>query len=159
MTTIACDGVTVTADRLSVVADSVQFPNQIKLRRRGGYLFGLTGTACMFEACIEWYLGGADTPPPVNATPNTTYTFVVFFKDRAHAYLPGDKYPDVDYYPCAFGSGMIPARAALKAGADSRRAVQIAAELDLHTNKRITTRQLPERTSATTPSKHRRVRR
>lgn len=63
------------------------------------------------------------------------------FKKMDSYFLYGSKYFILNTTKeMAIGSGEIPALAAMKAGADSRRAVQIAAELDLYTGGEIHTR-------------------
>lgn len=131
MTTIASDGKTVAADGLSTFIDERVNHDYRKITLfEHDKLFGFTGKEAIFKPAIVWYLGGADPDKIPKAKDWGLYVFTLQGVDRFTDESPyADRFP----YPCAFGSGRDYAMGAMLAGASPKKAVEIAALLDVYT--------------------------
>lgn len=136
MTTIAFDGKTLAADSLAVYNGVVSNRNAKKIRRVDGNLFALTGTPALFDAFVEWYIGGAkpaDVPKCQDNDDNYTRLIVIKSDGRCFQYMPAIPYADELCAPFAWGSGSQIALGAMMAGCDAVGAIKVAIEVDVCT--------------------------
>lgn len=139
MTTIAYDGRTVAADSMGV-SGAYRVPGAYqKIRRVGERVYGLAGYPGWFDAWIRWYEDGADpkSAPHCNIESDNTGSFIVFERGRAFVFTSHVPYPSEIFAPDAWGSGCDFAIGAMKAGADARRAVEVAIDCDPHTGGEV----------------------
>jgi hypothetical protein len=140
MTTIAWDGKFVATDSQKTANNYICSGSSIKLIRRGDIVFAHTGTSCLFEPMIDWYLAGAapkECPRPSGENPPLVSVIIVFKEGKAFRVSSNTPYPEEVFAPDAWGSGGSWAVGALKAGADARRAVEIATECDVNSGGEI----------------------
>lgn len=143
MTTIACDGKTVSVDSLALV-NGMRVPfKQSKIQERGGYLFAHCGTTLMFEPMIRWYLDGADPAKYPLTHPEYHFAFIVFFPTHCDEFTDKLPYPDRCDYPCTFGSGDQLAMGAMLHGATPYEALCCATRADTRSGGTIVTKQIP----------------
>lgn len=137
MTTIAFDGKSLAGDTLGG-GGCFLYENGDKLFAHDGAIYGAAGERQAIEIFKEWIEAGAprDRRPALNEEGcinvlkwdgNTLWCF-----ENRLAPFPVS-------VPHAIGSGCEKAMGALFAGADAKRAVEIAAQLDAHTGGKITT--------------------
>jgi ATP-dependent protease HslVU (ClpYQ) peptidase subunit len=138
MTTIATDGRTIAADGLVTAGIERIDTSARKIVRVDGLIYALCGRTSALRPLVRWHQDGADpdTVPKVGGE----WGLVVIDPNQPHAhYYHNDAlFPSFVPYPCAFGTGEQFARGAMLAGADPRRAVEIAAECDVNTGGTIT---------------------
>lgn len=144
MTTIAVDKKAVCADSIGIINDDYRVETKIKkLYLRDGLIYGCAGNADAIEDLIAWFAGDQDPakyPKPLGSK----WIFLVFFADRAIAF-DEDSHRHVERpYPASFGSGRDYAMGALRAGADSYKAVKIACDLSIHSGGKIMRVLLPK---------------
>lgn len=141
MTTIASDGITVSADSLSN-CDGFREPKpEKKLVLKGGYLFGICGDIGVLPYMVDWYLAGkkiVDYPKP-----GVSFAFIVFLPQHALAYNEDGPYPSMRDYPVTFGSGGQIARGTMLHGATPYEAVRAACRVDTRSQEPITTHTIP----------------
>jgi hypothetical protein len=125
MTTIAWDGKTVAADSLKVYGAYASPGNYEKIIQRAGIVFACAGNASLFEPMIKWYLDGAD-PKECPCVGKDEAALLVFRDDKAFYYRTEAPYADEPHAPDAWGAGSEFAIGAMHAGADARRAIEIA---------------------------------
>lgn len=140
MTTIATDGKTVAADGLACCGDEPIARNVKKLRLSGTTLYGITGSAPVFDAAIAWHKAGAK---PEDVPKLDGWSLLVFETDGAIRFSDKCPYPDAFPYPVAFGSGADFAIAALKLGCSPVKAIELAAECNVFTGGEIMTMEIP----------------
>ena len=104
---------------------------------RNGVSIGYAGSSHGFAALRNWVKAGADRSRPPNLPLDADA--IVALPDGRVFGLDGKDFVRVRP-PFAIGTGADAALAAMRAGADARRAVQIAATIDPCTGGRIRTR-------------------
>lgn len=137
MTTIAWDGKTLAADTL-VSSRGVRVGRITKAHRFGRLLVGIAGTVGPAQAFLHWLASGAVGDPPAMKLGDAEGEAIVILPDGRIATFDehGRDYICADQY--AIGSGSRFAMAAMAAGADARRAVEIASDLCCYTGGEIT---------------------
>lgn len=136
MTTIACDGTGMAGDGQTACSGTIVGTSSVKVRRLDtGALFGSCGTVGDAEFFATWLETGAQGDPPKLAG---DFGCIVL-EPNGRILQCGDsgRLMEVEG-PMAMGSGMDYAMGALHAGADLRRAIEIAAKCDPHTGGKIT---------------------
>ena len=137
MTTIAWDGKTLASDTRSMSDDVIDQAETHKIFKKKGKLYGLAGDYAQALAVMHWLQGG-EKPEFEDSD------FDVLVIDKGKAVIYGDQlYPYEAKAPLAIGSGGGYAIAAMLSGADSRKAVKVAALLDPNTGGRIKTFKCP----------------
>lgn len=132
MTTIATDGVTIAADGRSTRGWEIVGRRERKIIVRGGLVFALGGCRGMMEPLISWWIDENSDPKkvPPCGDGEEGWCLLVMSKDGASFMTNKVPYPDAIDVPFATGNGREYARGAMMAGADPRRAVEIACECD-----------------------------
>lgn len=139
MTTIATDGKTIAADGLAVSNSTVMARSVNKVVQRDGKLYAMTGTSALFEALIAWHIAGSRPSEVPTAHADCSWELLVIDGEgRGYSFHKMAPYANEVEFPTAFGSGRVEAMAAMMAGATPKRAVEIAAVLDIHTGGAIT---------------------
>lgn len=136
MTTIACDGKTVAADTQYTICErkGTVSGRELKLRRGKGCIYAIAGSIVLFDTFIRWYESGAVPEDlPQGVVKDADYQFVIFTESDIISY--NKHHPVPEYYsydiPFAAGSGSHYALGAMCAGANSKRAVEIAGLHDI----------------------------
>ncbi|MBY0545831.1 MAG: hypothetical protein K2W95_00930 [Candidatus Obscuribacterales bacterium] len=128
MTVIVWDGTTLAADSMTTAGD-IRIQNSRKIRKIHDALVGTAGRSddgLLFE---RWFKLGCN--PAEKPVLDEEFCAIAVTKNGAYVYF--DKLVPIKMAPpVAIGCGYVPALAALKAGADARKAVAIACELDIH---------------------------
>lgn len=138
MTTICSDGCTVAADGQETWGSEAVSLTREKLRSWNGKIYGFTGVGALFEPCIRWVDSGADpNNAPEAKGDNNSWGLCVFEPDGVVYYSNNAPYPHRYSYPFAVGAGCDYAMGAMLAGASPGRAVEIAAEKNIHTGGKI----------------------
>lgn len=123
MTTIATDGRTMAADR-ACNGNGYLHGEVCKLRRaKDGSIIGLTGTPYAFDAFAEWF--DSDRSEPFDGKDDELDILVLCPDGRVLAFNHTGRCYEAGTPACA-GSGSQFAYGAMDAGADPRRAVEIA---------------------------------
>jgi hypothetical protein len=134
MTTIAWDGKSVAADSRKTFGVFPSPSNYSKLIIKGDIVFACTGCMPLFAPLVDWYLAGAvakDCPRPAfNEIDNDT-VLIIFREGRAFRLTVSVPYAEEVHAPIGWGSGGEYAIGAMRAGADTQRAVEIAIECDI----------------------------
>jgi ATP-dependent protease HslVU (ClpYQ) peptidase subunit len=133
MTTIAWDGKFIASDGQKSSGNYICPGSATKIIRRENMVFALTGISSLFEPMIDWYLKGAapkECPRPLSENSSSFSILIIFKEGKAFKVSSNIPYPEEVFAPDAWGSGGVWAVGALKAGADVRRAVEIAIECD-----------------------------
>lgn len=137
MTTVATDGKSISSDS-RIVGDYIDQIGSPKIFRVGEQLIGVCGSYTECLIYIDWLKAGQrETDRP---------KFSEF--EAIHVSRNGVYWIDKDLQPIkaspktAIGSGGRYAMAAMLAGADTKKAVQIAAKLDPYTGGKIVTMRL-----------------
>lgn len=132
MTVICWDGRYVTADSQGKCGGRKINMREPKVVERNGVIYATTGFWGLLPAWIDWHLAGANPKEtPVHGhTDNDVGSFVVIMDGRRFVYSMIIPYPIEEFPPVAFGSGQEFAMGAMLAGADARRAAEIAANVD-----------------------------
>jgi ATP-dependent protease HslVU (ClpYQ) peptidase subunit len=134
MTTIACDGKTISSDGLATVGDTIVGRSAVKLHKMDdGSIIGFAGEVNKFYVFMDWF--GSDEPFP--QTLEEDIEVICFSKDGIAIFEAGRFIPAEA--PAAIGSGMQHALTAMDMGADSEKAIQMAALRDIATGGVITT--------------------
>jgi ATP-dependent protease HslVU (ClpYQ) peptidase subunit len=136
MTTIAWDGKTVAADGLGTCGQYALPGNFKKIIQKNGIVFAGTGTLVLLKPMIKWYFEGAD-PKECPCSGKDEFTLLVFRNGKVLYYRTETPYAAEFAAPDAWGSGAEFAIGAMHAGADARRAVEIAAICNTHTGRDI----------------------
>lgn len=137
MTTIATDGVTIAADGLACTGSERCGMQTRKLRVEHGRIYAIAGDIAMFDALVEWHNRGADPSHEFKGRKDPNWSLMVIDGSGLTRFTDNCMYPDPFEYPQAFGSGADYAVAALRMGNTPKRAVEIAAELDVYTGGEI----------------------
>lgn len=134
MSVICWDGKTMAADRQCTMGG--ENPIEVcKLRKINGDIVGATGGGSAAEEMFAWYESGhrkEDWPKIQDDKDKASYLFVVTVAGRLIRYEHGPTPYEVFTVPVAFGSGADAAWGAMLAGADARRAVEIASIVDIY---------------------------
>lgn len=137
MTTIAWDGKTVAADGKATAGGNIVTLEFEKLIVRHGRIYGLAGTAFMFENLIEWERGGADPEKTPKCQEDDSWQLLVFDGIGVIRYSSVAPYPEQRFAPWAFGSGADLAMGAMLHGASAFEAVMIAMQRDNDSGGRV----------------------
>lgn len=132
MTTIAWNDQVIAWDSQSTSGSDIKHIISDKVRFDTDRFYILAGTAHLFDALIAWEKAGCvrdDFPEYPDSNPN----FFVFTATERMLYLHGYKAPVPPTRNTA-GSGGDLAMAAMRAGADPIRAVEIAADMDVYSS-------------------------
>lgn len=137
MTTIAWDGRTLAADSV-VTGNGMRLGSMTKAYRIGRLLVGLAGTVGIAQAFLHWLADGAEGDPPSMKAEDGDAEVIIVLPDGRIATF--DKYgrDQMQAERYAIGSGGRFAIAAMAAGADAKRAVEIASSLDCFSGGPIT---------------------
>lgn len=128
MTTIAWDGKSVAADGQVTYGGQYIGPKSFReIKRIDDTVYALVGSAALFDPFIKWYRDGADPYDPLCVEKDDTTALLVFQDGQCLMYKTNIPYPDELHAPDAWGSGCEYAIGAMMAGADAKRAVEIAA--------------------------------
>lgn len=131
MTVIAWDGVTLAADRRSVVSGTIRTVTKISRHPTRCELMAISGSFSDGLEVQNWYVSGA-APDSFPATCRQTDNFsrlIVISVDGVRCYEGAPIPIKFDDRHNAFGSGCDFALAAMHIGCDARRAVEIACAL------------------------------
>lgn len=125
MTVIAWDGSTLAADR-QVSCGDLRAEGR-KLYRVGDVGIAFAGDASRAEALLAWWKAGADPEkwPPFQRN-DAQWVLMVIADANGCRYYENEPFPVAAYGRRAFGQGREVAAGAMAAGADARRAVEIA---------------------------------
>ncbi len=146
MTTIASDGKTVAADGQETWGSEPVRLDREKLKLVSGVLYGFTGIGALFDPCIAWHGKGADPKEvPEAKGDNNSWGMAVFLPDRVEYFSSNCPYKAEYGYPFAIGAGTDYAMGAMLGGCDPRRAVEIAAEKNIHTGGKIMVVEIPSK--------------
>ena len=133
MTTIAVDGKLVAAEGRRTAGSEIVADDVRKIVVKHGRIYVLAGEIAARDAIIEWHDKGADPGKQPGASKDGSWILVVIDRDRVMRSFHNDlPYPQQNPMPQAFGSGASFALGAMRAGADARRAVEIACGLDVY---------------------------
>ena len=133
MTTVACDGKSLAADGMVTGSDAVHMLSFPKARRLpDGSVFAWSGQPNDGDAW-ERFLSGTDAEIRASDGSEAIRLFlggeIICYNEIGRGYKQSA--------PCATGSGVKFALAAMLAGAPSKRAVEIACELDVYSGGTI----------------------
>lgn len=135
MTTIATDGRTIAADGQSTCNGERLNSAAVKIKTAHGSIYGMVGTAAVFDAAIQWHQTGAD---PEKVPKFGDWTLLVISRARGLQWYSNDMpFSQSLPYPMAFGSGDKYALGALAAGMTPEKAVEIATRYDINSGGRI----------------------
>jgi hypothetical protein len=109
-----------------------------KIVQRGDVVYGITGAAALFEPLIHWCEAGADPAAVPKDRDDQCSNLFVFRDGKCFVYTTDLSYPEELTAPDAFGSGGDYALGAMHAGADAKRAVEVACKIDPHSGGEIT---------------------
>ena len=132
-TEMACDGMGTTSwDRVETLTSK-------KIIQVGNVLYGFTGNAGLKQAIVDWHSKGGAVPAncPKHNDDDAKWTLVVVTREGAGVYTSTVPYWLPIDIPYGIGSGGDYALAAVLAGADARRAVEIASRLNTNTGGEI----------------------
>ena len=132
-TEMACDGMGTTSwDRVETLSSK-------KIIQVGNVLYGFTGSSGLKQAIIDWHSKGAAIPGdcPNLKDDDASWTLIVVTREGAAVYTSAVPYRRPIDIPYGIGSGGDYALAAVLAGADARRAIEIASRLNTNTGGEI----------------------
>lgn len=127
MTCVVFDGKTIAADGKACDGNTVVKLNVKKLVVINGLCIGYCGAARSCKMFMDWWADRTKPYPEVDSFD----AMVVDASGKVVSYSGGHPVELDEVVPFCLGSGRDIARGALAAGADSRRAVEIACELDV----------------------------
>lgn len=105
-----------------------------KVRTQAGRVYALSGSAAIFDPLIDWHSTGADVEKVPKCSDQISWSLVALNPDGTlDLYTKDAPYADRNELPFALGSGGDYALGAIAAGADVRRAIEIAALYDTNT--------------------------
>ena len=129
MTTIAFDGKTLAADRMSAM-DGCKNGRVTKIRRTAdGRLLGGAGWATSCVLMMDWMENGGERPAFQSDKDRSAHVVEVMPDGRVYRHEEGGR-SLVESLPVTVGSGAPYAMAAMLCGKDAKGAVEIACELD-----------------------------
>ncbi|UTU07782.1 hypothetical protein CcrC1_gp097 [Caulobacter phage C1] len=138
MTTIVFKDGVVAADRL-VTERGASLGYKTKIVKKGGAIAAGAGSSIVCRQFTDWFLAGMrGNPPAMRTDPQrpASECVIYFGKDRFVTF-DGDGVSEIFADHHTLGSGAPFARGALAAGADPRRAVEIAMQFDLYSGGAI----------------------
>lgn len=153
MTTIASDGVTVSADGRMTSGLTLVQDDTVKMVVRNGIIFAVSGLAAHVGPLVGWYLAGAvpaDYPCPTDDQ-NSSGFVAIEGPSRVRRFSYGSKFSTDEKFPFVLGSGGDYAMAAMVCGKTPQEAIEIAAMFDLGTGGKIQTIDIAEATKPTLP--------
>jgi len=136
MTTIATDGRHIAADsRVSRGWEITEGGVEKIVRFDDGWVMAVAGRGAMKHCLTEWIRAGAAPEKCPKGGPEVTWSVLAVDPDRKFwLYTHDAPYRErIGSFPFTLGSGADFARGAMLAGADVRRAIEIAAHCDCHT--------------------------
>lgn len=144
MTTVAFDGKTLATDSQGG-GNHFAYENGPKyFKDQQGRIYGYTGELQCVPEFKDWLNGGQKDPLPNFAEPEGS-RLVVLLASKEGSYLYEDRcIPFKVSTPYAIGTGARFAMAAMMAGADAKRAVEIAIELDIYSGGEVHTIEVSE---------------
>jgi 20S proteasome alpha/beta subunit len=144
MTTIAYRDGALAADRL-ITSSGVRDSKTTKLFQRGdGALIACAGNAFLSAAYCRWFLDGENGErPSLGVDANDNAGGIIVRPDGVVETFDRHGWITVDCEFLAMGSGRESALGAMVMGADARRAVEVAAEIDIYTGTEIDVLRLP----------------
>lgn len=139
MSIIVWNNLTIAADTLALRGEMRSTVPHQKLYIDGETVYGMTGTACVFQAFRKWHWGGAD-PEVLAKSPigKDDSSLLVWNWDRerggwrCHLYAANLPYPDEMYGPTAWGCGRDFAVGAMDAGLAAEKAAAIAINRNIY---------------------------
>ncbi|OQS10079.1 hypothetical protein B0T37_10545 [Chromobacterium violaceum] len=141
MTTIAFDGITMAADGRAtaedvILADDLQKLHRLETNRWSGrpVIIGMAGVTRSVPGALAWIEGLAEQPGE-----NADFAALVWDGERLIMVSDECLTPESWPAPMAIGSGKIPALAAMRAGANAPRAVEVAITMDVYSGGCIRT--------------------
>jgi hypothetical protein len=138
MTTIIATLEEIAGDGLSCDrSDRILGYREEKIRVRDGAIYAVSGAACVRDALIIWHKKGADPKEIPKLEDGYGWTMLVIDAKGAFLLTSSAPYKDPVDLPFALGSGGDYALGAIAAGADARRAIEIAAIYDRSTGGEI----------------------
>ncbi|AXE31624.1 hypothetical protein DK842_18000 [Chromobacterium phragmitis] len=133
MTTIAFDGKTMAADGRSTADNIIITDEAVKLHRietnrwsQRPAIVGISGEATAGSAVLSW-LRGEGHPDA-----SRDWCALIWDGETARTVTADCLTPEIWPGPIAIGSGKLPALAAMRAGVDAPRAVEVAITMDVH---------------------------
>lgn len=149
MTVIAWDGTTLAADREASDA-WMKCGSMLKIHAINGNLVGCSGNAAEIAEVLVWFRAGADPDKFPAALRNEKVKMMVITPERRVRVYDSTPYgfeyceaPGGVGLRMAIGSGREAAMAAMLAGVDARRAVEIASIVSVGCGNGIDTLELP----------------
>ena len=127
MTTIAWDGRFLASDSAKFRGSYHRVPGNFqKIVTVGGVVYACTGSAALFHPLIEWHKAGAEPADVPKDREDRSTSLLVFEGGKCRLYCTDLPYPEELIAPDAWGVGDDYAIGAMLAGANARRAVEIA---------------------------------
>ncbi len=150
MTTVCWDGKTMAADK-QMDTGNMKHPVARSKIRTGTYhgmpaLFGGAGTTVYSDAVIEWLIAGMpdEHKPEMPSNPDS-FTVIVATETGAYEYIDSLRPVPLGQVKWAIGSGGEYAFGAMDAGANAKRAVEIACGRDTSSGMGVDTLTLRKR--------------
>jgi hypothetical protein len=133
VTVICTDGLLIASDGRTARGWELIADDTKKIFVRQETIFAVAGLNGLTDALIDWWLAGHDPKdlPICGKGDNDSWDMIVINRDGQFLITNRTPYPVRFVAPFAIGSGCVEARAAMKMGADPRRAVEIAISMDL----------------------------
>lgn len=138
MTTIACDGKSMSGDGRTTTADMIVSMKEEKVHRLpDGSIVGSAGDAAICQAFLDWLTDGDENSNP----PKTKKDFeaLVLEPDGKLTYYDHRMVAMPCEVPAAVGSGAPHALTAMDMGATSKKAVEMAILRDMYSGGKIQT--------------------
>lgn len=145
MTVIAFDGKTLAADRQSTSGDCMAYTVRKIARTPDGCLIAACGDAAHAGQLMRWAMGGFSGPFP--AAPSREAYADLWCVQPDGAIRKYENSPEPSHYLDTMfvaGCGREAAMGAMVMGADARRAVEVACEVNIHCGMGIDTLSLEE---------------
>ena len=143
MTTIAWDGKAMAADRQAATGNTPHVSHGGKIKRitfNGvDALIGRCGTIASAMQVVDWLAAGANpaNKPEISSAEDDSFSLLLATAKGVYYFATGTIPVFIGRRPWAIGSGGDYALGAMEAGADARKAVQIACKLDINSGMGI----------------------
>lgn len=139
MTTVACDGSSISSDSLVTSGDTVVGWHQKKVwRMSDGSIVGCAGPVDPINKFIEWLESDDDSAPPRD---KDLAAIILYPNGKAKLYQGTGIVVDCEL-PAAIGSGYVSALTAMDLGYDAATAVKMAIKRDTMSGGRVQTMRL-----------------
>lgn len=140
MTTIAFKAGVLAADTQATSGDDKVDGWMVKIGKKGHALFGGTGSASFIRTFRAWCAAGLPGDPPRCEKDEGKSCGFLIVEGQLYEFFPCGRMTRtwIGDGPWAAGGGGDIAMGAMRAGANPRRAVKIAAEVDIYTSGEIT---------------------